>query len=338
MKKLIQIQRYKAGVTVGIIFVLGWWLGVHSLPVFNWLVSKKNPDVSTLRLSGYKYISPLLLCDTSVKSTPPKLASLEKKLNDYINEKISRHELIAGSIFFRDFSSNTNLAINPAEKFYPASLNKIPTMIAVYKMAELNPGFLDQQVEYTDPDFNQGQMVLPKSSLETGQTYTIREAIDRIIKYSDNNGLHLLANYIKPEIFVDTFNDLKIPMQAANNEVIDLVTVENISYFLRVLYNATYLNRESSEAALGLLTQVDYQNGLNKGVPDFINVAHKFGQVKLKVNKTEMMEMHDCGIVYYPYRPYLLCVMTKGGGEIKSLETVIQDVSKMVYEEVNTKG
>jgi hypothetical protein len=51
-----------------------------------------------------------------------------------------------------------------------------------------------------------------------------------------------------------------------------------------------------------------------------------------------MMEMHDCGIVYYPYRPYLLCVMTKGSGEIKSLETVIQDVSKMVYEEVNTKG
>lgn len=42
-------------------------------------------------------------------------------------------------------------------------------------------------------------------------------------------------------------------------------------------------------------------------------------------------ELHDCGIIYYPERPYLLCVMTEGN-DLNELAGVIQNISKTVYE------
>jgi hypothetical protein len=46
--------------------------------------------------------------------------------------------------------------------------------------------------------------------------------------------------------------------------------------------------------------------------------------------------MHDCGIVYYPERPYFLCVMTKGY-EFKRLAAVIRVMSRAVYREVDRR-
>lgn len=45
-------------------------------------------------------------------------------------------------------------------------------------------------------------------------------------------------------------------------------------------------------------------------------------------------ELHDCGIIYHPYRPYLLCVMTSGK-DFQGLKDTIQAISTLTYQEVN---
>jgi hypothetical protein len=47
-------------------------------------------------------------------------------------------------------------------------------------------------------------------------------------------------------------------------------------------------------------------------------------------------QLLDCGIIYYPNNPYILCVMTEGT-EWGKMEEVISNVSKMVYEEVKAR-
>jgi hypothetical protein len=44
-------------------------------------------------------------------------------------------------------------------------------------------------------------------------------------------------------------------------------------------------------------------------------------------------QLQDCGIVYFPGRPYLLCVMAKGA-KLGELEKFIKAVSRLVYNSV----
>ena len=87
-----------------------------------------------------------------------------------------------------------------------------------------------------------------------------------------------------------------------------------------------------SEKLLSILSKTEYKGGLVAGVPDNIIVSHKFGERVIG----DVYQLHDCGIVYYPNNPYLLCVMTKGT-EFTKLEKVIQDISGMVYQDMLRK-
>lgn len=66
-------------------------------------------------------------------------------------------------------------------------------------------------------------------------------------------------------------------------------------------------------------------------------MAHKFGLLSEKddAGKVIARQLHDCGIVYHPARPYVLCVMTKSAAPIEKIEGYIAEVSKRVYQEVD---
>jgi hypothetical protein len=56
-----------------------------------------------------------------------------------------------------------------------------------------------------------------------------------------------------------------------------------------------------------------YNDGLKAGIPANIELAHKFGERGIiGMNGREQKQLHDCGIIYYPKHPYILCIMTRG--------------------------
>jgi hypothetical protein len=107
------------------------------------------------------------------------------------------------------------------------------------------------------------------------------------------------------------------------------LSVREYSVLFRVLYNASYLNEEYSEKALSLLAQSEFNNGIKKSIPKNIKVANKFGE--RHIENTDVYQLHDCGIIYYPDRPYLLCVMTRGE-TLDILSSEIQKLSKIVFD------
>ncbi len=155
-----------------------------------------------------------------------------------------------------------------------------------------------------------------------------------MIIYSDNNPSKLLAQNIKAPAFFRPYEELGLPLPTVENGEYYL-RVKDYATFFRVLYNTSYLTREYSEKALRILAKSEFKDALVAGVPGNVIVAHKFGERIWEDTKEH--QMHDCGIIYHPDAPYLLCVMTRGKSFDK-LKKTIADISKLVYEEIDSQS
>jgi len=279
---------------------------------------------STMRLNGYQYIRPLLynekLCEAD--NLMPVKAEVENIVNSY---KLSG-VISSASVYIRQLNQGDWICTGENEMYNPGSLLKIPELITFMKMNEKNPGLLDQKIAYTT------QLNLPKQahyiskSIELGKTYTIRELLYYMISYSDNNATWLLNQRMDNNVFMKVFTDLGISKPDMTRNDIP-ITAREFSYFMRVLYNASYLSTDDSEFCTELLSHSDFDQGMLSGLPKGIQVAHKFGEAGDGV----LAHFNESGIIYINKSPYLLTVMTKGKDEEK-LPPVIGDISKKVFE------
>ncbi|MDI6778546.1 MAG: class A beta-lactamase-related serine hydrolase [Patescibacteria group bacterium] len=237
------------------------------------------------------------------------------------------------AMYFRNLNNGPWFGINPDENFSPASLLKVPLLMAYLKLAEVNPGVLSKTIVYggVQPGAAE-QTVLPKDTLQAGQSYTVEDLLHRMIVYSDNEAMSLLVQNISADDFNKTYTDLGINVPDVR-EPADFMSVKEYASFFRMLYNAAYLDKKTSEKALEMLSNVDYKEGLVAGVGDGITIAHKFGERKVEEDGASLNQLHDCGIAYYQKYPYLLCVMTRGKN-FQELSEVIAQVSRIVFSEI----
>jgi beta-lactamase class A len=273
----------------------------------------------------YHYINPLILVDTPRQA--PEFGPLKENVNDYISEVESEKSASSVSVYFRDLNSGRWTGINEDESYDPSSLLKVAVMVGYLKKASDDATILLKKLPYvytSDP----GQNYKPEHPLQNG-TYTIRDLLQAMIIGSDNDALALLYNNDR-DAFVDVLKTLQIP-PPKSLDALDFISPKEYSSVFRTLYSSTYLPRGFSEQALDLLVYTDFKNGIVSGVPAGTIVAHKFGEHTTAVNDiAQSRQLHDCGIIYYPGKPYLLCVMTRGN-DFKSLESVLSNISKITY-------
>ncbi len=322
--------------------LIAFFLGVLVTFTYQHLFFNRDPAVaSALRQSDlnpretYKFIDPIIGLKGRGQESAVEYIALRQSITSFITSEIQNNNLKTASVYVRDITKGVNFQINPDEKYSPASLLKVPVMIAYFKLAEADPSILVKQIVYTGTqDLNLIKDIPSSVQLVKGHSYSVEELIEHMIKYSDNNADNLLVENLSAighGDFVKTiFKDLAIP----DIEIVkDFITMQQYALFFRVLYNSTYLSREGSERALEFLTESDFSKGIDAGVPNNIIIAQKFGEFSLESPSGEVLrrELHNCGIVYYPKHPYLMCVMTKGS-DFRSLEDVIQHISSLIFQ------
>ena len=214
-------------------------------------------------------------------------------------------------------------------------------MMAYYAMAENTSSILNEENAYpaSDPNLNTQQEIPPADAITPGQEYTNEQLIEYMIKYSDNDAADVLTALTTPaelQGVQDVYADLQVPVDnTVTASSSDFMTAPQYAILFKTLYNATYLSRDYSEQALALLTQTTFTQGIVAGVPSSTVVAHKYGLASyVSGGVPYQWELHDCGIVYAPNNPYLLCVMTKGTTSIAAQEKTIADISSAVYDQV----
>jgi len=114
------------------------------------VTSSDNEDVTELRSGeGYKFINPLLECDNYRPSKINSVVSMESEVRSYIQKIQNERKASYVSVYFRSLNLGPWMGINEKEKFSPASLLKVPIMIAALKKAEADPAFLKKKLAYT---------------------------------------------------------------------------------------------------------------------------------------------------------------------------------------------
>lgn len=313
------------GVLVGII---AFWVIANVL-----FPHKYTSQEQLIRDSGkYPHVRPLVLpWDTNLGRTQeliPFRTVIDKKIGEYTSQK----KASSVAYYFRDLSNGPYFGINVNAEFNLASLLKVPVLMSYYRWAEQDPSVLEKELTFNGIPTNRvdlNQLTQPKRLLEAGKRYTVSDLLERMIVDSDNDSFKLLVDNIDVGLLADPYNITETEIQSKDQDYTG--TIREYSVFFRALYNSSYLTRPYSEKALQMLTKSEFRDGLRAGVPSAIEVAHKFG-VRDAGNGKQFL--HDCGIVYYPGYPYLLCIMTEGEN-LNNLVGVVRGLSDQTYKEVN---
>lgn len=286
----------------------------------------------------YENLNPLQSIRDYRTNSLKMIEGLEEDLTIEAEQLVKNKNVKSISIYFQDLSNGNTVSINDLEIFSPASLMKVPVMIAILKLAENDSKVLSQEIEFKgiqENQYNNGRTVGANSTvLISGMRYSLMKLMEIMIDESDNEATILLLD------FLDAFNPdflnqvqseigLIVPDSAVYAE--DFITVKQFSSFFRTLYNASYLNEEYSNLALSILKKSGYGFGIRQAIPVDVPIAHKFGH---KVINENLQELHHFGLVYLSRKPFLLGVMTKGE-DIESLKKAIYLVSNLAYQKAS---
>jgi beta-lactamase class A len=289
-------------------------------------------NLNISRLKGYQYIHPLLYAEPQCESE--ELADCKNQINQIINENKAKGKIISASVYVREFTQAQWTSINPSDLYSPGSLLKVPELIALYKMNERQPGFLDKVIEYKNVNETKSDRTINFESnhIKLGNKYTIRELINYMIVYSDNDATMMLNALIDKSVFSKVFTDigLKEPDFSATDYKI---SVTDYSIFLKELYNGSYLSFKNSEECLSILSKTEFKEGLISGLPSNCIVSHKFGEG----GSSSEPNFSEAAIVYCGKAPYIITIMTKGR-DMKSLPSVSAEISKKVYEVMSSRS
>lgn len=323
-----------------VIFLCGAAVGAHdrvflgNSPLGSMAHGLANVDIRAIPDGSNRLTSPLLECAELPESVSDSaIVEIHRALHSTIDKAQKNGEISYASVYFRDLNNGPWFGINESDKFFPASLLKLPLAMSFYDRAEEDTGLLTREIEYKDNPAVAAQLQPfgVENKLEDGKKYSVQFLLDLMLRESSNEAANTLAEIGGQEVIDDVYHDLGLTLPVSGQDY--LIDTHRYASFFRILYNATYVDRVASESILKRLTEATFTRGLSAGVPQGVIVSHKFGTRKVT---NEKVQLHDCGIVYAPGKPYILCVMTQGT-DFNRLADFIKNISATVYASVTAK-
>ncbi len=313
---------------MGSLFLLGLSLGILASAKIG--TGNKNSKDRLIRQNSaeYQFTNPILDCDTGGNLTrEPFLAGFSVEAINDLARKIGVAEF---SVYFRDLNNGPWLGINEDTNFIPASMFKVPLLISYLKKSELDASILKKKLKITSEDVGTSltENIVEAGGAQEGKYYSIEELLEKMILQSDNVSANALTRNSSVQDIIETLDKVGAYFEKNGNEV--TISVKNYAALYRVLFNSSYLNRTTSESTLKMLSETKFNDGLVSGVGNpKIKIAHKFGE-RIDGSLVSPVQIHDCGIIYYPENPYLLCVMTRGNDMARQTR-FISETSRLVY-------
>lgn len=315
--------------------ILGWVLHTP-LP---------KPSVTALREdpANYKFIDPILLLQAPEDTATPQFQSLKNSMIQYIADAKKKSQASDISVYFRQLNSDRWLGINQDQNYAPASMLKVVSLIAFERRVQETPALSSTAITIAAGDINTDSnqdYYPPQNPIQVGRTYSAQDLINHMIIDSDNNAAFTLDQVTGDKMLNKTYKDLGVP-NPNDTFAIDFISPHLYSRIFRSLYNGGFLSDSISEQALELMSKTNFTKGLVAGVPAGTTVSHKFGERTIRIQDLDgpqpttqtTRELHDCGIVYAPQDPYLLCVMTKGS-DFPTLQAIISDLSRITWNSI----
>ncbi len=228
------------------------------------------------------------------------------------------------AFYFEYLPTGTSVGVNEKAEFPAASLLKVPVVMAYRHQVERTGEDPDREVSIRSDEIDKTFGTLYKSG--AGAKIKLSEAERLALVESDNTAARVLTDNVSVDDFSEIYEGLDISLKEGDSGVI--LTAKSYASILKSLYFAGLLSKDNSQYILDLLDKSIFNDKLPAGVPSRVNVAHKIGVLGDDL-------FMDCGIVYVPNRPYLLCMISVSSEDV-ARERMVK-MSKTVYDFVSSR-
>ena len=271
--------------------------------------------------------------------TNRELKPFQYKVNSLIESDLKNTDTKSIAVYFRDLNNGNRFVIGAHDAFNGENHLKLPLMIAYFKWAESNPLVLRKKLIFEAKPETEQHRETAKTKLEPGKSYTVNDLIFKMIAYDDDAAYVMLAANLPPNRLDKIIKDLNGEYDPQKQNV--SLSLNTYAALFRVLFNASYLSEEMSEKALRYLSKSAFQDGIASAVPPNVDKAVDHEEVQIRSGgegeNSNDRQLQEFGIIYHQNRPFLLGVIVRGSDDSR-LETVIHDVTRLVFQEVDQQS
>lgn len=272
----------------------------------------------SISLNIFFFVSDRIIADSSKQARFPFLSKRIyiqdqndfllnfQPLREAVNKYISRNEAEKIEYYFEYLPSGMSIGVNERKQFPAGSLGKVPIVLAVYKKIET--GKIKENDLVTLSDKDKDKEFGDFWQKPTGTKITVEEAVRRTLTYSDNTTFRMLHSLLNEKDVLDAYNMMDISFVEVEGKSRPYISAKSNSSALKALFLSVYLKQEYSSKLLSFMSESPFNDGLTKYMEPGVKVSHKIGVASFLGTPTSS----DCGIVYIPNRPYLLCIMVQG--------------------------
>lgn len=259
---------------------------------------------------------------TSRPTSPPRnKRNLEELIQEVITDTIPGY-----SIIVEDLLHPFRIELGEQDIYAAASISKLPILFTLYD--ELIKGTIskEQTITLTEDvrqDYGTGSMRYARN----GTVYSVEKMAELMIKQSDNTAAYILARHILTPEKIQSYADSKGLTETSIAE--NTTTNKDMNLLLKALVTGKLFSPEITQEILGLLTDSDFEDRLPANLPKEAIIYHKIG--------TAIAQLHDVGIVKSPSSLYYIGVFTKGVSDEPGATEQIAEISRVVYDYMNTK-
>jgi beta-lactamase class A len=229
-----------------------------------------------------------------------------------------------------DLQTGASASVDADRAFPTASLFKVPLLVEI--IAEQHLGQLDaaRRLEIRPEDWTDGSGVL---QARVGDQLTVRELTRLMVQESDN----IAALVLLDAVGVARTNATAKRLGLQSTRLVDhrggdagehTTSAADMARLLVGLASGQVINQHVSEQVLAVLELKQTVNWLADGLPFWVKVAHKWGDMPQARN--------DAGIVFTPRGSYAVVVLTEGGQPDESA-SLIARASRVGYDHLGTR-
>lgn len=219
-------------------------------------------------------------------------------------------------VVIRDLRTGTGASVNADAVFYAASLFKLPIMAAAFRQRELGLiAFMDAIVATYD-DVIEDLGTFPG---DIGDAYTVEELLEMMVTKSDNTSAIMLLRVLGGGDIDALMGDLGLQSTSVQTEELP-TSAADMALLLETIERGQVFGLGPGGEMMGLMLRQTWRNRIPAGLPEDVPVANKTGDW--------YDAAHDVAVVYSSVGPYIIVVLSDGGGS----DTTIVELSRRVYE------
>src|SRR5215216_1360890 len=256
-----------------------------------------------------------------------------EKVLEGARKEIENYNGVAG-LYVWDLEDDFGYGIRPDEKFFTASIIKVPIMVAVYRKVDAGKLDFSQEITIKEEDWAAGAGWLQWEKAGTKQT--VGDLLLLMMTQSDNVAANALVRTVGG---ADHVNDVARSMGAEDTLLYQKVSSErgvvpaldnrSTPHDMVAMMRQIAQGKAASDKSCKYMYDLMYQNELDwwldAGLPYDVYAANKAGW---------LYEVYDdVGIVKAGDRPYVVAVLSKyGSGDVDQGEALIEELSRAVWE------